>query len=143
MFNAEPDTSGVESEKGREDGLAQVSPGEECNELSELPDESFEVVHEIEPDARVSQSPPVKHLPDNPTVADDTGDMGPRRPERQRSPTDFKAEAKLQYALLGNLLISVIQSLFQGLSSALSESVEESDYIKYHQNTGCNAVSPV
>ncbi len=100
-------------------------------------------MNEIEPDAHVetishSQSPPVRHLPDIQTVADDTGDMGPRRSERQRRPPD-----KLQYALLGNPLMSVIRSLLQGLSSALSKSVEESDYIKYHHITGPNAVSPV
>ncbi len=38
MFHTEPDASGFEPEKDREDGLTQVSPGEECNELSELPD---------------------------------------------------------------------------------------------------------
>lgn len=127
VYHAEPDASGVDPEKNREDGLAPVIPREECNELSELPDESFEVLNEIESDAPVetitshSQSSPVRHFPDIAPVADD---MGQRRSKRQSRPPD-----KLQYARLGNPLISVFQSLLQGLSSALSESVEESDYI--------------
>ncbi len=102
MYHAEPDASGVEPEKNREDGLAPVIPREECNELSELPDESFEVLNEIESDAPVetttshSQSSPVRHFPDIPTVADDTGDMGQRCSKRQSRPPD-----KLQYARLG------------------------------------------
>lgn len=134
----EPHTSGVEPERNSEEGLAKVTSEQECNESSELPDELFEVVNEIGPDAHVENttSPlsPVRDFLDIPTVK---GDMSPRRSKRQTRPPD-----KLQYARLGNPLISVIQSLLQGLSSAFSESMEDSDYIKYH-NSGLNAAPPV
>ncbi|XP_048067043.1 uncharacterized protein LOC125280510 [Megalobrama amblycephala] len=142
MHHAEPDASGGEPES-REEGLAKVISENECDESSELSDESYDVVNETGPDAHENNvtpypdSPPVRHLPGISTVPKDAGDMGPRRSKRQSRPPD-----KLQYARLGNPLISVIQSLLQGLSSALSESVEESDYIRNH-DAGLNAVSPV
>ncbi|XP_073687797.1 uncharacterized protein [Garra rufa] len=141
MCHGEPDASGVEPEKNREDELVQVISEQECNDSSEVPDESFEVVNEVGPDAHVENthppSPSVRHFPDIPTVADEAGDMEPRRSKRQSRPPD-----KLQYARLGNPLISVIQSLLQGLSSALSESVDEHDHIAYN-NTGPSVDSPV
>lgn len=142
MHHIEPRSSGVEPERNSEDGLAKVTSEKECNESSELP-ELFELVNEIGPDAHVENTtshldlPPVRRFLDIPTVEDDAGDMGPRRSKRQSRPPD-----KLQYARLGNPLISVIQSLLQGLSSALSESVVESDYNKY-RNSGSNSASPV
>ncbi|RXN31226.1 Retrovirus-related Pol polyprotein from transposon 412 [Labeo rohita] len=143
MCHAEPDASGVEPEKDGEDGLVKVMSEKECNDSSEILDESFEVVNEVGPDAHVEnttshpQSPSVRHLPDIRTVADEAGGMETRRSKRQSRPPD-----KLQYARLGNPLISVIQYLLQGLSSALSESVDEYDHIAYH-NFGPNVVPPV
>ncbi|KAI7804787.1 hypothetical protein IRJ41_020325 [Triplophysa rosa] len=144
MFHAEPEASGVEPEGNREEESAKAILDKSSSESSELPDESFEVVNEIGPDVpgenvpSCSEPPPVRLLSDVPTVPEDAGDMGPRRSGRQSKPPD-----KLQYARLGNPLISVIQSLLQVLSSTLYESVEEPDYTTYSHNTELNAVSPV
>lgn len=142
MDHVEPCTSGVQPESDSEDRFVKVTSEKECNESSELP-ESFEVVNEIEPDAHVENTTShfdlstSRQFIDIPTVENDSGAMGPKRSKRQSRPPN-----KLQYAQLGNPLISVIQSLLHGLSSALSESVGESDYNKYC-NYGSNAASLV